>query len=72
MTSPLRLADAVLEALEECHAAQHVIGQVRMVRATTEGRAARPEAAQARYDEARLALVRAIREAAKQPTEDET
>jgi hypothetical protein len=70
MTSPLRLADAVLEALEECHSAQHAIGQVRMVRATTEGRAARLEAAQARYDEARLALVRAIREAA-QPVEDD-
>jgi hypothetical protein len=62
MTSPLRLADAVLEALEEC----------REAKAWLDAGSRDNDWCQARYDKARLSLVRAIREAAKQPTEDET
>jgi hypothetical protein len=60
VTDPLRLADAVLEALEEC----------REAKAWLDAGGRSNDWRQSRYDKARLSLVRAIREAAK-PVEDD-
>jgi hypothetical protein len=66
----LRLADAVLEALEECERAERGIAHAQRARATHEERLKAVAAARLVYDDARLSLVRAIREAAK-PVEDD-
>ena len=79
MSDSIKLADAVLEALEECARAGTDIATVdreldRLTDAAwreESGLNAKRRLSLLRYDEARLSLVRAIREAAKPIGDDE-